>query len=115
MKLFLLKSLCCPMISPFTLPLEMFSYLTPLPSFSRVSLQDRRSIFERFHSMRSLYYFFKNTGLSMTNDIYGNEELLSPLRGSRRFLIPTPPSSRKKKKRGTQTGLQICLPYGPLI
>jgi hypothetical protein len=43
------------------------------------------------------------------------ESFLSPAAaGSCRFQIPTPPSPHIKKKRGTQTGLKLCLPYGPL-
>jgi hypothetical protein len=35
-----------------------------------------------------------------------------PFRGSNHFRIPTPPSLRKE--RVAQTGLELCLPFGPL-
>jgi hypothetical protein len=44
----------------------------------------------------------------------GVSQFFHPYRGSRRFQIPTPPSPRKKKKRGAQMGLKLCLPYEPL-
>jgi hypothetical protein len=50
----------------------------------------------------------------MTSDTSGNEEILSPaVAGSVHLLAGTPPSSSRKAGR-TQTGLELCLPSGPL-
>jgi hypothetical protein len=56
---------------------------------------------------------YSDLPLCMTSYRYGSDEILSPAAaGSGHFHAATPPSSRKK--RGTQTGLKLCLPYGPL-
>jgi REP element-mobilizing transposase RayT len=57
------------------------------------TLPVRRNITEKFHSRRSSFHSFRNTGLSMTSDTFGNEAILSPLRGSNYFRTATPPSS----------------------
>jgi REP element-mobilizing transposase RayT len=71
------------------------------------TLPVRGSIIERFHSRRSSFPSFRNTGLSMTSDTFGNEEILSPLPGLGLSSDPYPALAPQREKTRGSDGARI--------
>jgi hypothetical protein len=67
----------------------------------------RRIIIEQFHSRRSSFHSFRKTGLNMTSDTFGSDEILSPLAGLGSFSNPHPTLTPHKEKAWGSDGAKI--------